>query len=99
MAFKLLVSIRAQNEIEKIIEYYSLHSSYAPGFFIENLEKAYTTLSQNPFFEVRYKNVRALKIYTFPFSLYYIVDETEKSVKILSCFHNKLNPSKLPRKR
>jgi plasmid stabilization system protein ParE len=96
MAYKIIVSPRAQKEIENAIEYYALYSSNAPQNFIHLLKDTYTNLETNPFFSVRYKNIRALKIYKFPYSIYFVVNETQNTVRILSCFHNKRNPDKRP---
>jgi len=96
MAYRIIISPRAQREIEHAVEYYGLHSADAPVNFIAVLRDAYATLLTNPFFRVRYKNVRALKLKRFPHSLYFIINESENTVRILSCFHKKRNPSKRP---
>ncbi|PKP15019.1 MAG: plasmid stabilization protein [Bacteroidetes bacterium HGW-Bacteroidetes-23] len=96
MTYKIIVSPRAQKEIENAIEYYALYSSNAPRTFINLLNEAYLSLSKNPFFSVHYKNVRALKINKFPYSLYFVINETQNLVRILGCFHNKRNPDKRP---
>ncbi|PIV15975.1 MAG: type II toxin-antitoxin system RelE/ParE family toxin, partial [Flavobacteriales bacterium CG03_land_8_20_14_0_80_35_15] len=62
MAYKIIVSPRAQKEIENAIDYYALYSSNAPRSFINLLKDTYTTLESNPSFSVQYKNIRALKI-------------------------------------
>lgn len=98
MAYKIIVSPRAQKEIENAIDYYALYSVDAPVNFIAVLKEAYTTLVTNPFLSsVRYKNVRALKIKRFPHSLYFVINEDNYIIKVLSCFHNKRNPNKRPR--
>ncbi len=97
MAYKIIVSPRVQKEIENAIDYYALYSVGAPVNFIASLKEAYSTLETNPFFRVRYKNVRALKIKRFPHSLYFIINEDKNIVRVLSCFHNKRNPNKRPR--
>ena len=96
MGYKISISPRTQKEIENAIDYYALYSKDAPLYFISALKNAYETLETNPFFRVRYKNIRSLKINKFPYSLYFIVNETENSVRVLSCFHNKRNPNKRP---
>ncbi len=96
MAYKIIISPRAQKEIEEVIDYYLLYSKNAPKIFVTNLENAYQTLEKFPFFKLRYKNIRALKIKKFPYSLYFIIVEEPKIVRILSCFHHKLNPGKRP---
>jgi toxin ParE1/3/4 len=97
MAYKIIVSPRAQKEIENSIDYYALYSTDAPVNFIMVLKEAYSTLEITPFLRVRYKNVRAIKIKRFPHSLYFVVDEDKKIIRILSCFHNKRNPNKRPK--
>jgi toxin ParE1/3/4 len=97
MAFKVIVSPRTQKEIENAIDYYALYSVDAPVNFITSVKEAYKTLETNPFFRVLYKNIRALKIKRFPHSLYFIINEDENTVRVLSCFHNKRSPTKRPK--
>ena len=97
MAYKIVVSPRAQKEILKAIDYYVVRSQDAPKYFIVQLEKNYAVLENNPFFIIRYKNVRSLKLKKFPYSLYFTVDEKTEIIEILSCFHNKQNPKKRPK--
>jgi plasmid stabilization system protein ParE len=96
MAYKIIVSPRAQKEIENAIDYYALYSSDAPLTFISSLKGAYGTLEANPFFRICYLNIRSLKIAKFPYSLYFVIAETKSTVRVLSCFHNKRNPDKRP---
>jgi toxin ParE1/3/4 len=97
MVYKVIVSPRAQKEIENAIDYYALHNDKAPRNFIRSLQDAYNTLEINPFFSVRYNNIRALKLKKFPYLLYYIIDEKQAIVRVLSCFQNQQNPRKRPK--
>ena len=97
MAYKISVSPRAQKEIENAIEYYALYSDNAPRKFIGVLQETYAVLEISPLFRIRYKNVRSLKIKNFPYSLFFVVNDIQKTVRVLSCFHNKRNPNKRPR--
>lgn len=97
MAYKIIVSPRAQREIENAIDYYSMYSVDIPKIFILFLEYTYTTLAKSPFFKIRYKDIRAFKIKKFPYSLYFIVNEKNCTVKVLSCFHHKMDPNKRPK--
>jgi plasmid stabilization system protein ParE len=96
MAYKIIVSPRALKEIENAIEYYSLSSVEAPKRFVISLDEAYNFISEAPFRRVVYKSVRALKLKRFPYLLYFVVDEIQKKVKVLACFHSKRNPDKRP---
>jgi hypothetical protein len=97
MAYKIIVSLRAQREIEDAIDSYAIDSIIAPKQFLHFLEYTYKSLEISPFFKIRYKDIRALKIKKFPYSLYFVVNEKNHSVKILSCFHHKRNPAKRPK--
>ncbi len=96
MGYNIIVSPRAQKEILNAIEYYSMYSELAPQKFIESISFSYNLISQNPFHEIRYKNIRSVKLTFFPYSLFYVLNESTQQVKIISCFHNKLNPKKRP---
>lgn len=97
MAYKIIVSPRTQKEVENAIDYYSSLSDDAPLNFVQAVKETFDSLSVNPFFRIRYKNVRALKINKFPYSIYFVINKNEQIVRVLSCFHNKLNPNKRPR--
>jgi toxin ParE1/3/4 len=96
MAFKVFISPRAQSEIEKAIDYYTIAGDEIPKNFIVSLGQTYSTLSINPYYKVVYKNIRCFKIRKFPYSLFFLIDEKRSLIKILSCFHNKLYPKKNP---
>ncbi len=96
MAYRIIVSPGAQKEIENAIDYYALYSTDAPVNFIAGLKEVYTSLETNPFYRVRYKNIRALKIKRFQHSIYFEINETQNTIRVLSCFHNKRNPNKRP---
>ena len=96
MAYKIIVSPRAQKEIENAIDFYTLYSVNAPRNFVTSLSDAYKTLESSPLFKVRYKNLRSLKLSRFPYSLFFAVNDVQRTVRILACFHNKRNPNKRP---
>ena len=96
MAFKITISPRAQREIENAIEFYKMYSLNASRYFISSLNDSYQMLAKNPFFTVRYKNVRAINIRKFPYSLFFTIDESKNGVRVLSCFHTKQDPKKRP---
>ena len=43
MVYKIIISLRAQKEIENAIDYYALYSVNAPAHFISALKEAYTS--------------------------------------------------------
>jgi toxin ParE1/3/4 len=96
MAYSIIVSPRAQKEIEHAIDYYALYSVDAPKNFIQSLANAYITLQSNPSFKIQYKEVRALQLTNFPYSLFFVINQANNTVRIIACFHNKRNPDNRP---
>lgn len=75
MEFNLIVSPRAQRELNNAINYYSGKSLKATKNFIDNLEKSYINLRINPFYGTEYKDIRAYMIPKYPYKLYYKTDD------------------------
>jgi len=98
MAFKVLVLLHAQREIDEAIGYYAEISPSIPEKFIEDLSTTYNTLSKNPYYQKRYLNFRGLPLKRFPFILFFDLDEKQQIVKIVSCFHTSKNPAHYPKK-
>lgn len=55
MAYKIILSPRAQKEMENAIDYYVLYSADAPVNFIALLKESYSTLEIPPFTECAIK--------------------------------------------
>ncbi|MBC7641549.1 MAG: hypothetical protein H7174_04310 [Flavobacterium sp.] len=94
--YSIAVSLNAQEEIENIEALYFKISHKISDKFVLNLSHAYTILERNPFFGIRYKNYRAVTIEKFPYLLFYEIDEINKKIYILSCFHASINSEKYP---
>lgn len=94
MDYKIIVSPKAQIEIEDISEYYSQISFTVLTKFYVELENAYKFLETNPHFQTRYKNYRAIPIKKFPYLLFFMINETNKTIKVLSCFNTSRSPKK-----
>jgi plasmid stabilization system protein ParE len=87
MAFKVRINIRAQAELESAYDWYMKKSPNAGNRFLDSLESAKRVLKVNPYYQIRYRNIRSISLRQFPYSLYFIVEEEQNTVRVLSCFH------------
>lgn len=94
--YKIFVSLNAQEDIETAEFYYSKISQKVSDQFIDTISEIYFLLETNPFFSIRYKNYHAISVSKFPYLLFFEIDEENKIVYILSCFHTSKNPKKYP---
>ena len=94
--YNLRFSDIADKENEQTIEYHSLKSENGEYNFKSQLNEALDALEINPFFQVRYKNIRALPFKSLPYLVFFEVYEEEKVVYIYSVFNTNQNPDKYP---
>ena len=55
--------------------------------FEKAIDKHFSTIGKNLFFQIRYNGIRCLPVRKFPFLIHYIVDEKQNEVYIISVFH------------
>lgn len=86
----------AEENIEDATAYYAEISMKVLKSFNKQLDLSISRILINPFFQKRYKNVRAFPLKKFPYIIFYEVDENEKMIYILSVFCTHQNPVKYP---
>ena len=96
MSYNLVILDQAQEEINQAYEYYLEISFSVMKSFDDQLEKAYQSLETNPFFQFRYKRLRALPFKSFPYMIFFDINEEEKVVYIYSVFNTNQSPENYP---
>jgi len=96
MAFKVVIEPRALAETQQAINYYNWKLFGLGKKFERALDEHIRLISKNPFFQVRYKDYRALPIKNFPFKIIYLINENKRIVYIMAVFHTSQNPYKQP---
>lgn len=93
-SFKFLPN--AEENIEDATDYYAGISMKVLRNFNRQLDLSINRILINPYFQKRYKDVRAFPLKKFPYIIFYEVDEEEKMIYILSVFCTHQNPEKYP---
>ena len=96
MNYNLVILDKAQEEINEAYEYYLEISFSVMNSFDKQLEKVYQSLETSPFFQFRYKKLRALPFKSFPYMVFFDIGEEEKTVYIYSVFNTNQDPQKYP---
>ena len=97
MLFTIVIEKRAIKDAQKAIDYYDEELIGLGKKFNDSLDKHITTIAKNPFYQLRYKDYRALPIKKFPFLILFYINEPSKTVFITAIFHTKQNTKKLPK--
>jgi plasmid stabilization system protein ParE len=93
--YDYLVEPRAQKEYEQPIAWYSERSELAALNFIKNVDATYLRITKRPYqFKNTYKFFREASVKKYPFVIIYTIEESIKTIIIVSVFHHKRNPKK-----
>lgn len=87
MAYKIRVETAVILDIQEAIDWYNKRQKGLGRKFHNSLKKHFKTLSINPFYQVRYDDVRCLPVKKFPFMIHYTVSEELKIVTIRAVFN------------
>ena len=97
MIYKIRISTGAEQDIEEAISYYTNFSTSASKSYLAELTKVFKTLEINPFYQVKYKKLRAKPFKSFPYLVLFETNEEEKTVFIYAVFNTHRNPTKYPK--
>ena len=92
MAFNTIVLPSAIRDIQEIIDYYDSLQQGLSLKFDNELNDYFLTLQKNPFFQVRYANVRCLPLKKFPVMIHFTIEEKLNIVYIRAVLNTSKDP-------
>ncbi len=92
MKFEVIIDKRALSDIKQAAEYYDTQSEGLGQRFKNVLDEHISIIGVNPFFSVRYNDIRCIPVKKFPFMIHFSVDERDKIIKVHAVFHTSRNP-------
>jgi toxin ParE1/3/4 len=97
MPFTIVIEKRALKDAQKAIDYYDEQAIGLGKKFNTALDKHIETIAKNPFYQLRYKDYRALPIKKFPYLILFYIKESINTVYIIAISNTKQNIDKLPK--
>jgi toxin ParE1/3/4 len=91
MAFKIKIEPEALEDIQQSIDWYNEQQAGLGIKFFAAVKKGFKSLMINPFFQIRYDNVRCLPLKKYPFMVHFTVNEAEKLVVVRAIFNTSLS--------
>ena len=92
MVFK--VNPQAKLDIQDQIYYYNKQQKGLGKRFHNDIKSTFKNILKNPFFQIRYQDVRCLPLRKFPAMVHYTVDESKNQITVRAIFHTSQNPKK-----
>lgn len=96
MPYFIVFEKQAEYDIQQAVNYYDEQQTGLGEKFWVAAKKHIASIRANPFFQIRYGQIRCLPVKKFPFMIHFLLDEKAKIVYILSVFHTSQNPDKWP---
>ena len=90
--FHIYIENRALADIQEAIDYYDSQQVGVGAKFLKAVEKEFVALEKNPFYAIRYKNVRCKQIKKFPYLIHFTIDETEEIIFVTAVISTHRNP-------
>jgi len=92
--FVCLILDKAIEDIQQGISYYnSLQDGLGDEYYGE-VDKAIAIIEKNPYFQVRYDEIRCLPLKKFPYMVHYSVNAEENAILIHGVINTNMNPEK-----
>ncbi|MFN0049449.1 MAG: hypothetical protein ACKVOU_10025 [Cytophagales bacterium] len=90
--FAVLFQQEALIHLQTAIDYYNLQQRGLGKRFGLAVQKGAKQLENNPFFQLRYDDIRCLPVHKFPFMIHFCVNEELRRVRIFAVLHTSLDP-------
>lgn len=91
-SYPVIVTHKARVDIQATVRWYNSKQKGLGKRFYFFFNQAISTLQSTPFFQIRYDEIRCLKIKRFPYLIHYLVDD--EHVYILAVISTHQDPEK-----
>ncbi len=81
-SFKIQADPRVKLDLQEAMDFLKSRRKGLDVKFLSDYKRRLRTLKTNPFFEVRYNNIRCLPLGIFKYMIHFSVDETNNTVLI-----------------
>ena len=94
MPFKVQLESNVIIDLQKAIDYYDEQKVGLGKRFEKTINKHFISLVKNPFYQVRYDDIRCLPVKKFPFMIHFVVDESNQIIRVFAVLHTSINPDR-----
>lgn len=96
MTYSIDIHPNAIQDLDTIFEYYYSISKQALKSFKRQFDKTVKVLKVNPFFQIRYNDIRVISIKKFPYVIFFRINPYKQTVYIVAVFNTRQNTDKYP---
>lgn len=91
--YSILITPTAAKDVVAATVYYNSKADGLGKRLTDEIEETLTRIAELPFsFSLRYRNIRAAKVPSFPYLLFYKINEQSQSIEVLRVFNTHQQP-------
>lgn len=94
--FSIEITESATRDIQSAFDWYFSISEALGNRFEADLNRGFKSLSINPYFQIRYRFYRCIRLKNFPYLIHFMVHEKSNVVKVAAVLHTAVNPESWP---
>jgi toxin ParE1/3/4 len=92
--YKVFIQEKARLDIQEAAKYYEEKSRGLGKRFVKQVGETSAILKLNPHFQIKYDEVRCLKVRSFPYAIHYTIDERDNTIIIHAVIHSASDPER-----
>ncbi len=86
---------KAAEDIQKSRDWYDEKEENLGRMFVEKVDECISRISEKPIaYPVKYRTLRAGLVATFPYSVFYSIEENDV-IRVYACLHHKQNTDRI----
>ncbi len=97
-SFKIRIRNTAFDDLQDAVDYYSSINTELGKRFFSIFENALDILQMNPYFQVRFDDIRSLPLHKFPYSIYFDVNQKHSIINIYALVHQAADPNTIAKR-
>ena len=94
LRYKLKIEPEAKIDIQDNIKWYNKQQKSLGNRFHKEVKEYFNSLKTNPFYAVKYDNIRCLPLKVFPYMIHFSVNEYDKIIIVRAVFQTSQKPKK-----
>ncbi len=99
MSYKIKIEPEVYEDIQEGVTWHNQQETGLGNRLHSVIKAAFEKLKTNPYFQIRYDNVRCFPLQKFPYMIHYTLDEERQIIIIRAVFHTAQSPEQWVRRK
>jgi len=95
MKYNLKIEPEAHFDVQEGIKWYNEQQKGLGKRFHKEVKDYFRSLTINPFYTIKYDNIRCLPLNVFPYTIHFSINETVKTIIVRAVFQTSQDPKGL----